>query len=81
MYMAAKPVKKSVFDMDNQEFEQLVKPIGEKAKQTALDNGSWYSYQNELCTSPDMFIHEFKDRKELVKLGNEVGEYTVLNVF
>ena len=67
--------------MDNQELEQLLRPMAEKLKQTALDNGSWYSYQNELCTSPDMFIHEFKDHKELVKLGHEVGQYTVLKVF
>jgi hypothetical protein len=80
--MAIITAKKSIFDMDNEEFEKLVKPVALKAKQDALDNGAWFSYKNELCTEPDMFIHEFKDgRKELVKLGNQTGEYTILKVF
>jgi hypothetical protein len=29
-----------------------------------------------------MFIHEFKDgRKELIQLGNQTGEFSVLSVF
>jgi hypothetical protein len=80
--MATLTAKKSIFDMDNEEFEKLVKPVALKAKQTALDNGAWFSYKNELCVDKDMFIHEFKDgRKELIKLGNQAGEYTVLKVF
>lgn len=74
--------KKSTFNIDNEAFEKLVKPVALKAKQTALDNGAWFSYKNELCVEKDMFIHEFKDgHKELIKLGNQPGEYTVLNIF
>ena len=74
--------KKSVFEMTNDEFENLVKPVAINAKQTALDNGAWFSYKNELCVKDDMFIHEFKDgRKELIQLGNQTGEYKVLKVF
>jgi hypothetical protein len=80
--MATITARKSIFDMDNEEFEKLVKPVALKAKQDALDSGAWFSYQNDLCTEPDMFIHEFKDgRKELIKLGNQTGEYTILKVF
>jgi len=80
--MSILTAKKSVFDMDNSEFEELVKPVALKAKQTALDNGAWFSYKNELCVEPDMFIHEFKDgHKELIKLGSQPGEHTVLKVF
>ena len=68
--------------MDNNEFEQLVKPAIETAKKTALNKGAWLSYRNESCTEPGMFIHEFKDgRKELVKIGKRPGDYTVLKVF
>jgi len=68
--------------MNDLEFEELVKPVALKAKQTALDNGAWFSYKNELCTEPDMFIHEFKDgHKELIKLGSGAGQHTVLKVF
>ncbi len=67
--------------MDDAEFEKLVKPVAEKAKQDALDAGAWFSYKNELCTEPDMFIHEFKDgHKELIRLGEKTGEFTVLEV-
>ena len=68
--------------MDPEEFEMHVRPVALKAKQTALDNGAWFSYQDDQCTKPDMFIHEFKDgHKELVQLGREAGEYKVLKAF
>jgi hypothetical protein len=74
--------RKSIFEMSHDEFEQLVKPVAEAAKQAALDAGAWFSYQNELCTEPDMFIHEFKDRhKELVRLGKQPGDYTILSIY
>jgi len=80
--MATLTAKKSIFDMDNDEFGKLVKPVALKAKQTALDNGAWFSYKNELCVEADMFIREFKDgHKELIKLGKQPGEHTVLKVF
>ena len=80
--MATITAKKSVFVMDDDEFEQLVKPVAEAAKTAALDAGAWFSYKNELCTAPDMVIHEFKDgKKELVKIGEKPGDYTVLKVF
>jgi hypothetical protein len=80
--MATLTAKKSIVDMDNEEFENLVKPVALKATQTALDNGAWFSYKNELCTEADMFVREFKDgHKELIKLGRQPGEHTVLKVF
>ena len=68
--------------MGSEEFENLVEPVGLKAKQTALDNGAWFPYKNDLCVEPDMFIHEFKDgRKELIQLGNKVREFKLLKYF
>ncbi len=67
--------------MTPEEMEDHLRPMAEKLKQTALDNGAWYAYRNELCTEKDMFIHEFKDgRKELIKLGNQTGEFKILKV-
>jgi hypothetical protein len=80
--MTTLTARKSIFEMSPEEFEELVTPVAKNAKQTALDNGAWFSYKNELCVDNDMFIHEFKDgRKELIKLGDETGKYTVLKVF
>lgn len=68
--------------MTPEEMEAYLMPTALKVKQTALDNGAWYSYRNELCTEKNMFIHEFKDgRKELIQLGGQTGEFTVLKVF
>lgn len=80
--MATLTAKKSIFEMSPEEIHDHLKPMAEKLKQTALDSGSWYSYRNELCVEPDMFIHEFKDgRKELIQLGDETGKFKVLKVF
>lgn len=74
--------KKSIFDMCPEEFEELTRPVALKAKQVAFDNGVWFSYKNQFCIEPDMFIREFKDgHRELIKLGNQTGEYTVLKAF
>lgn len=79
--MATLIAKTSIFEMSPEEIHEHLKPTAQKLKQTALDNGSWYSYKNELCVEPDMFIHEFKDgRKELIQLGNETGEFKILKV-
>jgi len=67
--------------MDPEEIRDHLKPTAQKLKQNALDSGSWYSYQNELCTSPNMFIHEFKGgRKELVQLDDKTSEYKILRI-
>jgi len=80
--MATLTVKKSVFEMTPEEIHERLKPIAIKAKQDALDEGSWFSYRNELCSEDDMFIHEFKDgRKELIQIGDETGKFKVLKVF
>jgi hypothetical protein len=71
--------EKSVFDMTPAELHEHLKPTAQIAKQTALDNGAWYSYRDESCVEDDMFIREFKDgHKELIQLGNQTGQYKIL---
>ena len=71
--------KNSIIEMEPEEIYQHLKPTAIKAKQMAWDSNSWYSYKNNLCIEPDMFIHEFKDgRKELIQLGNRTSEFTIL---
>jgi hypothetical protein len=80
--METTPRLRSIFDMSSEEFEQLVTPVALETKQTALDNGAWFSYKNDLCVTGDMFIHEFKDgRKELIQLGDQTGVFTILKVY
>jgi hypothetical protein len=80
--MATITAKKSVFDLDQEELREHLTPAAIELKQSALDEGAWYSYQNELCTESNMFVREFKDgHKELIQLGNKTGEYKVLKAF
>jgi hypothetical protein len=80
--MSTMNLNKSIFDMSPAEIHEHLKPRAVRLKQTALDNGSWFSYRNELCVTSDMFIHEFKDgRKELIKHRNQTGEFTVLKIY
>jgi hypothetical protein len=80
--MATITPKKSVFDMDQEEMRERLTPAAVELKRSSLDNGAWYSYQNELCTESNMFIREFKDgHKELVQLSNKTGDYKLLKVF
>jgi hypothetical protein len=75
-------VMKSFLDMTPEEIHEHLKPRAQQVKQEALDSGAWFSYRNELCVSPDMFIHEFKDgRKELIQLGNQTGKLKILKVY
>jgi len=74
--------EKSIFDMRPEELEDFTRPVALTAKEIALDNGAWFSYKNQFCVQPDMFVREFKDgHKELIKLGDQTGEYAVLRVF
>jgi hypothetical protein len=38
-----------------------------------LKKGSFITYTNELCTSADLFINEYADRKELVRVDAKTG--------
>jgi len=74
--------ERSIFDMRPEELEELTRPVALTAKQMALDNGAWFSYKDQFCVQPDMFVREFKDgHKELIKLGKQTGEHEVLRVF
>jgi len=43
-----------------------------------LEKGSFITYQNELCTSPDLFINEYSDRRELVSVDAKTGIIKVI---
>ncbi|WP_113662376.1 hypothetical protein [Pedobacter nanyangensis] len=50
------------------------------AQMTNLEKGSFISYRNELCTSPDLFINEYGDRKELVSVDAKTGKITLIKL-
>lgn len=50
------------------------------AEQANLDKGSYTSYRNELCTTPDLFINEYVDRRELVSVDAATGGITLIKI-
>ena len=73
-----KPVsEKSIFDMTEAELQERIKPTADKARQAAFDKNTYLTYvDEELCPEGTM-IREYKDRKELVRFG-EQGEAIIV---
>jgi hypothetical protein len=68
-----KPLQeKNIFEMTLAELRQRIKPTAEKLIQEAWDKNTFISYYDEaLCPGDDTLIHEYKDRKELVRVNDE----------
>ncbi|ETZ19547.1 hypothetical protein [Pedobacter sp. V48] len=49
-----------------------------EAEKANLENGSFVTYKNSLCTTPDLFINEYSDRKELVSVDAGTGSIQVV---
>jgi hypothetical protein len=58
-------------DLTNEQLRERLRPIAEKAKENAWAKNSYATYYDKvLCPDPSYAIHEYRDRKELVKLEN-----------
>jgi hypothetical protein len=69
MRATVKSSKKSVFEMSIEELQESVKPIDEQLKNAAWAKNSYITYFDEtLCPSTDFMVHEYIDRKELVRV-------------
>lgn len=69
MRTAVKSSKKSVFEMSIEELQESVKPIDEQLKNAAWAKNSYITYFDEtLCQSTDFMVHEYRDRKELIRV-------------
>jgi hypothetical protein len=70
--MATAPVKssrKSVFEMSAEELRERVAPVAERIKKEAWAKNSYVTYFDEkLCPSTVFMVHEYSDRKELVRI-------------
>ncbi|MGZ3752677.1 MAG: hypothetical protein ACXVB0_03480 [Mucilaginibacter sp.] len=58
-------------DLTTEQLRERLRPIAEKAKENAWAKNSYAAYYDKaLCPDPTYAIHEYRDRKELVKLEN-----------
>ena len=61
----------TTFGMTMAELREHLRPVGEKARENAWSKNSYITYYDEtLCPDTNYAIHEYRDRKELVKLEN-----------
>jgi len=59
----------SVFEMSADELMETIRPTAEILVRQAWDKGSYITYFDKtLCPSNDMMVHEYSDRKELVRV-------------
>jgi hypothetical protein len=64
-----KSARKSVFEMSAEELRERVAPVAERLKKEAWAKNSYVTYFDEkLCPSTEFMIHEFRDRRELVRI-------------
>ena len=61
----------SSLGMSMAELREHLRPVSEKARENAWAKNSYITYYDEtLCPDVSYAIHEYRDRKELVRLEN-----------
>ncbi|MES2458758.1 MAG: hypothetical protein V4594_24600 [Bacteroidota bacterium] len=71
------PIHECSFD----ELRDLSAPVIQKVHQELLGKGLYLSYRNEQCVTPDLMIHEYQDRLELVSVDVKNGNISVKQVY
>lgn len=60
-----------IFELSDEELRERLRPAYEKIKQEAFAKDSYLTYYDPLvCPTSAHAVHEYRDRKELVKLEN-----------
>lgn len=77
---SVKPSRKSVFEMSAEELRERIAPVAEQLKKNAWAKNSYITYFDEkLCSSTEFMIHEYSDRKELVRIKSN-GETEFIKI-
>jgi len=75
-----KDLRKSVFELSAEELTERIRPTAERVKKEAWDKGLYVTYfDKKLCPAEDMMIHEYRDRKELVRVLG-VGKIELIKI-
>ena len=69
------------YESSFEEIQLRVSPVIEQVHKDLLEKGLYLSYKNELCTAPNLMIHEYQDRKELVSVDVKTGAITTRQVY
>ena len=64
-------LKKPVYEMSPEELKELLRPIADDVLQKKWDNNGYITYYDkDLCPSPDVLVHEYRDHRELVRIDD-----------
>jgi|GEM_PF-1107575 len=64
--------KKTVFDMTQQEFKELIRPVAEQVLQETWEKDAFITYYDEkICPDTDTLVQEYKDHSELVRIDGQ----------
>jgi hypothetical protein len=69
---------KPIHQRSLKELGQLLKPEIERVVRDNLDRGLYNIYRDKHCTSKDLLIHEYQDRKELVRVDAATGQTQIV---
>jgi len=70
------PFHEMTLEEQSNRLEEKVRAV----EQVNLEKGSYVTYQNELCTTADLFINEYADRKEMVSVDAVTGSITLIKI-
>lgn len=65
---------KPIFERSLKEQGELLEPMIKAVKEENLNLGLYNSYQDKQCISNDLIIHEYQEKKELVKVNAKTGQ-------
>jgi hypothetical protein len=70
-HTAIQSLEKSVFEMSADELRERITPTAEKAFLKTVKKNGYITYFDELlCPTKDYMIHEYRDHKDLVLIGD-----------
>ena len=65
--------ERPIYQLSLAEQAQRLQPILDKVQQENLAAGSFNVYRDSNCTTKDLFVREYADRKELVQVNAAAG--------
>jgi hypothetical protein len=76
-----KRVFKPIFKRSLIEQSSLLQTQIEIIQQENLNQGFYNSYRDAQCVTKDLLIHEYPNRKELVKINSRTGNTQTVKIF
>jgi len=71
----------SVFDLSDEELTERLRPAYDAMKQKKFEKGGYLTYYDPLvCPTGAHTVHEYADRKELMRVDNTGKEHFIKNL-